>query len=100
MSTEVYENAQLNILISNVVATDEELVAFRAGLLKEFSTIQDLKIEVDHMSKQGPHYAVRFNIPGPLYFDDKRLMDVLYAIPLGRWSIDYKAGPKGETAIL
>jgi hypothetical protein len=87
-------------LIKNVVATDEELAMFRTGLLKEYSTVQNLKIEVDHMSQRGPHYSVRFNIPGPLYFDDKNLMDVLYAIPLVRWSISYKAGPKGETPLL
>ncbi|USX18435.1 hypothetical protein NHH82_21505 [Oxalobacteraceae bacterium OTU3REALA1] len=100
MSTEVYENGQLNILINNVVATDEELATLRAGLLKEFTTVNDLKIEVGRVSKQGSHYPVRFNIPGPLYFDDKHLMDVLYAIPLVGWSINYRVGPNGETALL
>ncbi|USX24284.1 hypothetical protein NHH73_16790 [Oxalobacteraceae bacterium OTU3CINTB1] len=75
-------------------------MALRAGLLKEFSTIEDFKIEMDYMSQQGTNYAARFNIPGPLYFDDKRLMDVLEEIPLGRWRIDYQAGPKGVTLVL
>ena len=55
MSTEVCENGQLNILINNVVATDEELATLRAGLLKEFTTVNDLKIEVGRVPKQGSH---------------------------------------------
>jgi hypothetical protein len=97
---EVYATGQLNVAISSVIATDEELTKLRVGLLKEFSKIQDLTIELDYVSKQGRHHEVRFNIPGPLHFQDKCLMDVLYAIPLVRWSINYQAGPKGQTPIL
>jgi hypothetical protein len=83
-----------------VIATDEELEKLRAGLARAFSRLQDLTINFDYESKQGRHYDRRFNIPGPLYFDDKRLMDVLYELPLGRWRINYQAGPKGQTPIL
>lgn len=97
MSMEVREAGQLNVSIENVIATDEELEKLRAGLVNAFSKLQDLTINFDYESKQGRHHDVRFNIPGPLYFDDKRLMDVLYEIPLVRWRINYQAGPKGLT---
>lgn len=100
MSTEVYEIGQLNILITSVVATEEELGALRSGLLKEFGTVHGLKIDVDRMPEQRPHYSVRFNIPGPLHFDDKDLMDLLNAIPLVGWRIKYQVGPKGETPFM
>jgi len=100
MSMQVSEAGQLNVSIENVVATDVELEKLRAGLDKEFSRLHDLTINFDYESKQGRHHVVRFNIPGPLYFDDKRLMDILYEIPLVRWRMNYQAGPKGETLIL
>lgn len=99
MSTEVYGIGQLNILITNVVATDEELVALRAGILKEFGTVHGLKIEADRMPKPRPYHSVYFSIPGPLHFDDKDLIDLLHAIPLVGWRIRYQAGPKGETPL-
>jgi hypothetical protein len=100
MSMEVREAGQLNVAISNVIATDDELAKLRVGLIKAFSKLQDLTINLDYESKQGRHYEVCFNIPGPLYFNDELLMDVLYEIPLVRWRINYQAGPKGETPIL
>jgi hypothetical protein len=97
---EVRETGQLNFAITNVIATDEELTKLRVELTKAFSKTQDLTIDLDYESKHGRHYEVRFNIPGPLYFNDKRLMDVLDEIPLVRWNINYQAGPKGRTPIL
>ena len=100
MSMEVHEIGQLNVVIDNVIATDEEVMKLRAGLLKEFSKIKDLNVALEGMARKGRRHLVRFSIPGPLHFDDRRLMDVLYAVPLVGWSIEYDAGPKGQTPVL
>jgi hypothetical protein len=96
----VKDAGQLNFVITNVIASDDDLAKLRGGLAAAFSTMQDLTIQFDYESKKGSHYEVRFNIPGPLYFDDKQLLDVLYPVPLVGWHIDYQAGPKGQPAIL
>jgi hypothetical protein len=100
MSTEVHEGGQLSVAISNVIATDDELAKLRGGLTKAFTKIRDLSINFDRVTPQGARFDVRFSILGPVYFEDKHLIDVLHAIPLVRWRIDYQAGPEGHSLIL
>jgi hypothetical protein len=96
MQINVNEQGQLNVEIINVVANNMELDKLRAGLSCEFTRIEDLTIKFDRESKQGRHHTVRFVLPGPILYQDQRLIDLLHSISLVRWSVDAQPSPKGE----
>ena len=98
MYTEVSELDQLNVQISNVVATSEELDALRSGLSSLYGQVQDLKVALDGESKQGSRYTIRFVVPGPMVSADE-CMERLYSIGLVRWKINSQASAKGQPVV-
>ena len=97
MQIDVNEQGQLTVEISNVIANDLELDKLQNSLSHEFSRIEGLSVKFERESKQGRHHTVRFTLPGPIMFQDQRLVDLLHSIPLVRWSIDAQPSSKGKS---
>ncbi|NHZ66029.1 hypothetical protein [Massilia genomosp. 1] len=95
MRTEVNDLGQMNVEITNVVATEDELKALRSGLARVYRKVDDLRVAPDGESKLGRRYKVCFVVPGPMVFQDE-CMNLLDSIGLVRWSISAQASPKRQ----
>lgn len=76
MQHEIFDNGQLNVEITNVKASDEEIEKLKACIAK------------------GTRYTVKFSVRGPTYFDLSNVQEWLYSVGLVGWQIEAKSGPK------
>ena len=88
MQNEIDENAQLEVNISNLYATDIELVAFRTlietGLGKNISPIS---INFISNNKKGKKYEIIFRVFEPTMFLQEKIQNWLYEAKLVGWNL-------------
>lgn len=89
MNNELDEHAQLEVEISNLRATDEELERLRhlivTGLGKNATP---LKIAAVSNDAKGSRYEVTFRVLNPRHFNLSTVKDWLHAATLVGWSVN------------
>lgn len=95
MHHEIYEDGQLNVDISNVRATEEEIEKLKEAIIRgigprNMPPVVTLKGE----DKRGNFYRVNFAIRGPMRFDLETVGKWLHSAFLVGWRIEAQAGPK------
>ncbi len=89
MKNELDEHAQLDVEITNLRATNEELEKLKhlivAGLGKNATP---LKITAVSNDAKGSRYEVTFRVFNPRHFNLSTVQDWLYAVALVGWSLN------------
>lgn len=89
MNNEIDENTQLDVEISNLRATDEELKKLKnlisTGLGKNSTP---LRITVISNDAKGNRYEITFRVLNPKHFKISTVQDWLYAATLVGWNLN------------
>jgi len=89
------ENAQLEVEISNLRATDEELETFRSYIVRGLGTNATPPIiKTDGIDAEGLHHIVTFKVLDPRNFKIDTVKDWLHATLLVGWRLDATFVPK------
>lgn len=95
MQHEIFDNGQLNVEITNVKASDEEIEKLKACIAKGIGSKNAAPVvQLEGMSAKGTRYTVKFSVRGPTYFDLSNVQEWLYSVGLVGWQIEAKSGPK------
>lgn len=95
MHHEIYENAQLNVVINGIRATDEEIEKLKEVITRGIGH-QNIPpvITSNEGDKRGAIYSANFALRGPRDFHDETLAKWLHSVGLVGWSFESHAGPK------
>lgn len=89
MNNELDENAQLDVEISNVRATDEELEKLKDLIFTGLgNNATSLKVTVVSNDAKGCRYELTFRVLNPRHFKPSTVQDWLYSVALVGWNIN------------
>ncbi len=89
MSNSINEDLNMNVTISNLQATEDEIKKLEELLIKEFRTISTHpKINLEGTNTKGNLYKATFTVTDTRYFDLKSVQELLYSLVLVGWSLD------------
>lgn len=89
MHHEIYANAQYNVEINNIQASDAEIEKLKEVVAVGIGANNPPPVVV----RDGTRYRMNFSIRGPRNFDDQMFVDWLHSVGLVGWSIEAEAGP-------
>ena len=88
MNNELDEHAQLDVEISNLRATDEELEELMTLIATEFGNIATPpKITGVSNDANGSRYELTFRVLDRRHYRESTVQDWLYAVPLVGWRL-------------
>lgn len=94
MHHEIYANAQYNVEINNIRASDAEIERLKEIVAVGIGANNPPPVVVrDGMDRNGTRYRMNFSIRGPKSFDDQMFVDWLHSVGLVGWCLDAEAGP-------
>lgn len=95
MLQEIFDNGQLNVEISNVVASKEEIEKLKACITQGIGNTNAAPlVRLNGMDQKSIRYTVKFAVRGPAHFNLSSVQDWLYSVGLVGWNIESQAGPK------
>lgn len=95
MQHEIYDRGQLNVKISNVRASDEEIERLKTAIASGIGSTNALPVvKFEGADRKGSRYTITFAVRGPRAFSLSTVQEWLYAVPLVGWDIAATAGPK------
>lgn len=89
MNNELDEHAQLDVEISNLRATDEELEKLKCLIVTGLGkNATPLKITAASHDSKGSRYEITFRVLNPRNFNPSTVQDWLHAVALVGWSLN------------
>ena len=92
---EIHENGQLNVEISRLCATKQEIEALQSVLVKQLGPHnQPPIVTLDRMDQKSDWYTVKFALRGLTFLKLDTVREWLHSAGLVGWNIDAQSGPK------
>jgi len=89
MNNELDENAQFDVVINNLRATDEELDKLKHLITKNLGKkATPLRITAVSDDAKGSLYEVKFRVLSPRHFNISKVQDWLYEAALVGWDLN------------
>ncbi|MFE8072597.1 hypothetical protein QQM79_16175 [Marinobacteraceae bacterium S3BR75-40.1] len=90
MNNEIDENAKLDVEISNLRATEDEVEKLKAMITEKFDRkITNPAITLDRVDSKGaPVYEVNFKVLDPKNFKIETIQEFLYSLSLVGWRVE------------
>lgn len=89
MNNALDENAKLDVDISNLLATEEELDKLKELIVKKLGVnTTPPKVTFDRSNVKGDFYEVSFTVLKPKSFNVDIIQEWLYSLTLVGWHID------------
>ena len=95
MQNEIRENGQLNIVITNVTASNEQIDQLKEHIATGIGAANNpATIKLSRSSPKGNAYTVTFSVRGPRHFDISSVGDWLHSIGVVGWDIEAQHGER------
>ena len=97
MTSTISENAQLNVQVSSLHASQKELAAAKAAIARVIGHLNAAPLSrLEGSDSKGARYTLNFSVGGPGFFDLKAVQEALHEAGLVGWGIEAVVGPKAK----